>query len=75
MGQLNPRPLRHRWQAHLRIEDLGLGGIAVAIHFTQEYGTEPMVAQTASAISTSTLRLQTTVLELLAPLVEALAGT
>jgi len=52
-----------RWQAELRtLEDLGISTIVAADHFTEGYSFEPMVALTAAAVATSTLRVQTGVL-------------
>jgi probable F420-dependent oxidoreductase len=51
------------WQAELRHrEDLGFDTIVMADHFTQGYDTEPMVFLTAAAMSTTRLRVQTSVL-------------
>jgi len=51
------------WQARLRaLEDLGITTVVAADHFTDGYAFEPMVALTAAASCTSTLRLQTGVL-------------
>jgi probable F420-dependent oxidoreductase len=51
------------WTAELRrIEDLGFHAVVVADHFTDGYDLEPMVALTAAAGATTTLRLQTGVL-------------
>jgi probable F420-dependent oxidoreductase len=53
----------HRWRADLRaLEDLGISTVVAADHFTQGYAFEPMVALTAAAGCTTTLRLQTGVL-------------
>ncbi len=72
---MGPRPFRFSvtapaighcvkdWQAELRRrEDLGFDTVVMADHFTQGYDTEPLVALTAAAMSTSTLRVQTGVL-------------
>lgn len=45
-----------------RIEDVGITTLVAVDHFTGGHGTEPMVALTAAAIVTSTLRLRTGVL-------------
>lgn len=45
-----------------RIEDAGFHSVVVADHFTEGWAAEPMVALTASAMATSTLRIQTGVL-------------
>ena len=51
------------WHDRLRqLEDLGLAAVVAADHFTGGYAFEPMVALTAAAAGTSTLRLQTGVL-------------
>jgi probable F420-dependent oxidoreductase len=51
------------WRAELgRLEELGLSAVVAADHFTGGYAFEPMVALTAAAACTSTLRLQTGVL-------------
>ena len=51
------------WRAALRhLEDLGLDAVVAADHFTGGYTFEPMVALTAAAACTTTLRLQTGVL-------------
>jgi probable F420-dependent oxidoreductase len=56
------RPLGE-WKARLcHLEDLGLWSIVAADHFTGGYTFEPMVALTAAASATTTLRLQTGVL-------------
>jgi len=56
------RPLAD-WQAGLRaLEDLGITTVVAADHFTGGYVFEPMVALTAAASCTNTLRLQTGVL-------------
>jgi probable F420-dependent oxidoreductase len=58
-----PRPPLSKWHDSLhRIEDLGIGTIVAADHFTQGYDFEPMVALTAAASATANLRLQTGVL-------------
>ena len=52
-----------RWQDEVRhLEDLGLSAVVAADHFTGGYAFEPMVALTAAAACTNTLRLQTGVL-------------
>lgn len=45
-----------------RVEDLGFSAIVMPDHFTGGYALEPMVALTAAAGATTTLRLQTGVL-------------
>jgi probable F420-dependent oxidoreductase len=45
-----------------RIEDLGFASVVVADHFTDGYDLEPMVALTAAAAATTSIRLQTGVL-------------
>ena len=45
-----------------RIEDMGFASVIMADHFTDGYDLEPMVALTAAAGATKTLRLQTGVL-------------
>lgn len=51
------------WHTRLRhLEELGLSSIVAADHFTGGYTFEPMVALTAAAAATTTLRLQTGVL-------------
>ena len=51
------------WAAELRrLEDAGFDTVVVADHFTEGWAVEPMVALTAAAMETSTLRLQTGVL-------------
>ena len=51
------------WQAELRrIEDAGFDTVVVADHWTEGWDLEPMVALTAAAMATTTLRLQTGVL-------------
>lgn len=51
------------WQDELRrIEGNGFHAVAAADHFTEGWDIEPMVALTAAALSTSTLRVQTGVL-------------
>ncbi len=60
-----PTPTRpiDAWEARLRhLEELGLSAIVAADHFTGGYEFEPMVALTAAAACTTTLRLQTGVL-------------
>ncbi len=53
----------HAWRDALRrIEDAGYSAVAIADHFTGGYTMEPMVALTATAMSTTRLRLQTAVL-------------
>jgi probable F420-dependent oxidoreductase len=52
-----------RWTAELRrIEDMGFHALVMADHFTDGYDLEPMVALTAAAGATSSIRLQTGVL-------------
>ncbi len=52
-----------KWKDALRrIEDSGYSAVAIADHFTGGYTMEPIVALTAAAMSTTTLRLQTAVL-------------
>jgi probable F420-dependent oxidoreductase len=56
------RPLGE-WKARLcHLEDLGLWSVVAADHFTGGYTFEPLVALTAAADATTTLRLQTGVL-------------
>jgi probable F420-dependent oxidoreductase len=51
------------WRAALRrLEDLGLWSVVAADHFTGGYTFEPVVALTAAAGATTSLRLQTGVL-------------
>jgi probable F420-dependent oxidoreductase len=51
------------WKEHVRrIEALGFATVAIADHFTGGYALEPMVALTAAAMCTTTLRVQTAVL-------------
>ncbi len=51
------------WKEQVRrIEACGFSAIAIADHFTGGYTLEPMVALTAAAMCTTTLRLQTAVL-------------
>jgi probable F420-dependent oxidoreductase len=51
------------WTDELRrIEDMGFAAVVVADHFTDGYDLEPMVALTAAAAATSSIRLQTGVL-------------
>ncbi len=58
-----PAPPLDRWQAELRaLEDLGISTVVAADHFTDGYSFEPMVALTAAAACTTTLRVQTGVL-------------
>jgi len=60
-----PAPTRPvaEWQQQLRhLEDLGLWSVVAADHFTGGYTFEPLVALTAAAGATSSLRLQTGVL-------------
>jgi probable F420-dependent oxidoreductase len=45
-----------------RIESLGFDTVVVADHFTGGWNVEPMIALTAAAMATTTLRLQTGVL-------------
>jgi len=52
-----------RWQDELRaLERLGISTVVAADHFTEGYSFEPMVALTAAASCTTTLRVQTGVL-------------
>jgi probable F420-dependent oxidoreductase len=52
-----------KWEQQLRhLEDLGLWSVVAADHFTGGYTFEPLVALTAAAGATSSLRLQTGVL-------------
>ena len=54
---------RRRWVDDVRaLEQAGFDGVVVADHFTEGWTAEPMVALTAAAMATSTLRLQTGVL-------------
>jgi probable F420-dependent oxidoreductase len=60
-----PAPTRPvpEWRAALcHLEDVGLWSVVAADHFTGGYTFEPMVALTAAAGATTTLRLQTGVL-------------
>jgi probable F420-dependent oxidoreductase len=51
------------WRAELRrIEDLGFWSVAVSDHFTQGWVMEPVIAMTAAADATSTLRVMPLVL-------------
>lgn len=51
------------WTDRLReIEDLGFHAVVMADHFTDGYTLEPMVALTAAAMATSTLRVRAGVL-------------
>ncbi|MGD9703700.1 MAG: TIGR03621 family F420-dependent LLM class oxidoreductase [Acidimicrobiia bacterium] len=51
------------WTDELRrIEDMGFAAVVVADHFTDGYDLEPMVALTAAAAATTSIRLQTGVL-------------
>jgi probable F420-dependent oxidoreductase len=51
------------WQDELRrIEGAGFDTVGVPDHFTEGWAVEPMVALTAAAMATTTLRLQTSVL-------------
>ncbi|MDT5042673.1 MAG: hypothetical protein QOE51_3658 [Actinoplanes sp.] len=51
------------WRAELRrIEDLGFWSVAVSDHFTEGWGMEPVVAMTAAAEATRTLRVLSLVL-------------
>lgn len=51
------------WQAELgHLEELGLSAVVAADHFTGGYAFEPLVALTAAAACTGTVRLQTGVL-------------
>jgi probable F420-dependent oxidoreductase len=49
-------------EAVRRLEDEGFDTVVVADHFTEGWQLEPMVALTAAAMTTTTLRLQTGVL-------------
>jgi probable F420-dependent oxidoreductase len=52
-----------QWRAEVRrIEDLGFHTVAVSDHFTQGWVMEPVVAMTAAAEATSTLRVMSLVL-------------
>jgi probable F420-dependent oxidoreductase len=54
---------RDDWFSSLRrIEDAGVGTVALADHFTEGWSIEPFVGLAAAAMSTSNLRLQTAVL-------------
>jgi probable F420-dependent oxidoreductase len=58
-----PTPPLADWQRALRaLEELGIATVVAADHFTDGYTFEPMVALTAAAACTTTLRLQTGVL-------------
>src|SRR5579864_1134925 len=51
------------WKQQVRrIEATGFAAVAIADHFTDGYTLEPMVALTAAAMCTTTLRVQTAVL-------------
>jgi probable F420-dependent oxidoreductase len=51
------------WRADLRrIEDLGYSTVTISDHFTRGWVMEPVVAMTAAAEATSTLRVQSLVL-------------
>lgn len=51
------------WQADVRqLEDAGFHAVVAADHFTEGWDIEPMVALTAAALSTTSLRVQTGVL-------------
>lgn len=51
------------WRAELRrIEDLGFSTVTVSDHFTQGWMMEPLIAMTAAAETTSTLRVLSLVL-------------
>jgi probable F420-dependent oxidoreductase len=51
------------WRDSLcRLEELGIDTLVAADHFTQGYESEPMVALTAAASATTSVRLQTGVL-------------
>lgn len=53
----------HAWKEQVRrIETAGFATLAIADHFTDGYTLEPMVALTAAATCTTTLRIQTAVL-------------
>lgn len=61
MPRLNVPPAQ--WRAEVRrIEDLGFHTVAVSDHFTQGWVMEPVVAMTAAAEATSTLRVMSLVL-------------
>jgi probable F420-dependent oxidoreductase len=52
-----------QWRAEVRrIEDLGFHTVAVSDHFTQGWMLEPLVAMTAAAEATATLRVMSLVL-------------
>lgn len=58
-----PAPPLDCWRDDLRaLEALGISTVVAADHFTQGYSFEPLVALTAAAGCTSSLRLQTGVL-------------
>jgi probable F420-dependent oxidoreductase len=51
------------WRAELRrIEDLGFSAVTISDHFTHGWVMEPVVAMTAAAEATTTLRVQSLVL-------------
>lgn len=51
------------WRAEIRrIEDLGFHAVAISDHFTQGWVMDPLVAMTAAAEATTTLRLMSLVL-------------
>jgi probable F420-dependent oxidoreductase len=51
------------WRKELRrLEDIGFSTVSLADHFTGGYTLEPLVALTAAAMESTTLRLQTAVL-------------
>jgi probable F420-dependent oxidoreductase len=51
------------WRAELRrIEDFGYSAVAISDHFTRGWVMEPVVAMTAAAEATTTLRVQSLVL-------------
>lgn len=51
------------WRDQIRqIENLGLDAVSISDHFTQGFQMEPIVAMTAAAEATSTLRVQSLVL-------------
>ncbi|MEV6963562.1 TIGR03621 family F420-dependent LLM class oxidoreductase [Hamadaea sp. NPDC051192] len=61
MPRLTVPPLQ--WRAELRrLEDLGFHTVAVSDHFTQGWMMEPIVAMTAAAEATTTLRVLSLVL-------------
>jgi probable F420-dependent oxidoreductase len=61
MPRLNVPPAR--WRAEVRrVEDLGFHTVAVSDHFTQGWVMDPIVAMTAAAEATSSLRIMSLVL-------------